>query len=92
MPKVVLSGYIVVPDHALIAVQQELPTHIALTLREAGCTGFSVIQDANNPNRFEVNESFVDEAAFEQHQQRVKGSVWGQVSGDAERHYQIERT
>ena len=86
-----LYGYIVVPAPALAAVQSELPTHITLTLAEPGCLHFEVEQSASNPYRFDVDELFVDQAAFDAHQARVKASTWGAVTTEVERHYTVEQ-
>ena len=85
-----LYGYIIVPASALDAVQSALPTHIALTLSEPGCVHFEVEQSASNPYRFNVDELFVDQAAFDAHQTRVKASAWGRVTTEVERHYTVE--
>lgn len=91
IPMVILSGYIQVPDSDLDAVLSELPNHIELTRQEKGCISFSVVPDASNPNRFDVYEEFADDQSLEDHQARVKGSVWGSVTTNAARHYEISR-
>ena len=90
MPKVILKGYILVPDIDLIAVREELPNHIRLTLQEKGCLVFQVLQDENNASCFNVYEEFSDSHSFEAHQERVKNSRWGEVTSNAERCYQID--
>lgn len=90
MSKVILSGYILVPDADLAVVEAELPRHIENTRQESGCLVFEVVRDEANPNRFEVYEEFTDQRAFEHHQQRVGRSRWGQVTSNVARHYQIE--
>nr|WP_319552276.1 antibiotic biosynthesis monooxygenase [uncultured Vibrio sp.] len=89
MSKVILKGYILVPESKLQVVKKELENHTRLTLLEAGCITFRVIQSAENSLRFDVYEEFVDEAAFEAHQVRVKESHWGKVTKNVERHYEI---
>ena len=93
MPKTKLTGYIQFPTSTTQAelkqITQELSVHTKLTLQEAGCISFSVIQDNNDKFRFDVNEVFIDTAAFEAHQLRVKGSDWFKVSQLATRHYTI---
>lgn len=89
MSKVILEGYIVVPDDDLEAVSAELPTHIALTLEEEGCLLFKVTQKPSAPNVFNVHEEFVDQSAFELHQQRVRQSAWGEITTNVERHYTV---
>ena len=87
--KVVLKGYIIVPDEDLPAVREELVNHKRLTRAEAGCLIFKVTQNENNPNRFDVYEEFADREAFEQHQRRAKRSRWAEVSANVKRHYEI---
>lgn len=89
MSKVVLKGFILVPESDLQAVKAQLVTHKRLTLEEAGCITFSVTENAANACRFEVYEEFVDKAAFAYHQSRVKASYWGKVTQNVERHYEI---
>ena len=89
MSKVTLQGHIVVPDSDLTAVEAALPAHIALTRQEAGCLIFEVGQDPTDRRRFRVYEEFVDRAAFELHQQRVKNSPWGQITRNVARYYQV---
>lgn len=80
MPKVILRGFIEVPDADLELIQSELPLHIDLTRKELGCMSFSVERDQKFSNRFNVHEVFVSQEAFEHHQTRVKESRWGAVT------------
>ena len=89
MTKIVLQGYIVVPEDDLETVKDELPTHIELTREETGCLIFEVSPDEEDPNRFNVYEEFSDKVAFEAHQLRVKNSRWGEITDNALRRYQI---
>lgn len=90
--KVILKGYIEVSDHDLPAVQQALPTHIEETRKESGCLVFSVTADDKVKNRFNVYEEFIDQAAFDFHQTRAKNSIWGKVSKNVARHYEINQS
>jgi len=92
LAKIILSGYVLVPDADLAAVTEELPNHIHLTRQEEGCLIFEVSQDAENPNRLNVYEEFSDRVSFEYHQKRVKSSKWGEVSENLIRHYQIRES
>lgn len=92
MPKVTLSGYIVVSAEDLDAVLRELPSHIELTRNEPGCNVFNVIQDQSDNLIFHVHEEFEDRTAFDSHQSRVQSSVWGRVTSNVQRHYQITET
>ena len=89
MSKVVLKGVIIVPSEDLSAVKKELINHQDLTRNESGCLVFEVTQSENSLNRFDVYEEFMDKAAFEAHQARVKNSYWGKVAVNVERHYEI---
>ncbi|MGY2574442.1 putative quinol monooxygenase [Vibrio sp. C8] len=89
MSKVILKGFILVPEADLDAVKQELINHKRLTLEEQGCLVFDVVENSDNPLRFDVYEEFLNKASFEHHQQRVKVSYWGEVTRDVERYYEI---
>ncbi|MCF5873493.1 putative quinol monooxygenase [Aeromonas veronii] len=89
MRKVILKGFIIVPFIDLSLVKFELKRHIQLTRAETGCLIFEVTQDPLNPCRFDVYEEFVDEAAFQAHQARVKSSRWGEITVNVERHYTV---
>lgn len=92
MSKVILQGYILVPNVDLEVVKKELVTHTKLTMEEAGCLTFNVTPDKNNPNKFNVYEEFIDQTAFDNHQSRVKSSNWGKVAKQVERHYKISNS
>ncbi len=84
-----LRGYLEVPDQDLEIVKQHLPEHIKLTLAEAGCISFKVYPDPENQNRYQVEEVFANQQAFETHQDRVKSSAWGEATKHLKRHYKI---
>tara|TARA_R110002126_G_scaffold54793_5_gene148055 strand:+ start:466 stop:747 length:282 start_codon:yes stop_codon:yes gene_type:complete len=89
MPNIILEGHIVVAGGDLPAVTSALPTHIQLTRQEAGCLCFEVTQNPNAENIFFVYEEFIDRAAFEKHQRRLRSSEWGRVAANVQRHYQV---
>lgn len=91
MPKIILQGYIEVPDADLEMVVLELPRHIELTRAEAGCLIFDIERDPASKTRFRVYEEFISQEAFDLHQQRVKASAWGSITGNVQRHYTITR-
>ncbi len=82
MPRVVLRGFLIVPEADFEAVRDELPAHIRATRDEPGCISFDVIPSGTDPCRFDVS-------AFDAHQRRVQASRWGEVSSGAERHYDV---
>ncbi|WP_282166940.1 putative quinol monooxygenase [Shewanella japonica] len=92
MSRVRLTGYILVVDEDLSAVKQALPLHRKLTLAEPGCVSFEVLPDNKNPNKYNVDEVFTDQMAFEVHQARVKQSAWGRLTVNVTRHYQMSDT
>ena len=73
-------------DAALVAAH--VPTHIALTLAEPGCLTFAVAQ-TTDPLVWQVDESFVDQAAFDAHQARTAVSDWHNLSAHIPRHFNI---
>lgn len=89
MSKVTLSGYIEVPKEDADTINLELPNHIALTRQERGCITFTVTKNLEKPYRFDVYEEFIDKAALEKHQARVKASHWGKVTQNVKRFYRI---
>ena len=90
MSKIILKGHIVVPEDDLEAVMEALPLHTELTLQEEGCLLFQVTQDQDRENIFHVYEEFRDRNSFERHQIRVRTSVWGEITKNVARHYQVE--
>lgn len=84
-----LSGHILVPKDQLAIVRAALPEHCRLTLAEAGCLRFEVVESSTQPGRFDVSEEFTDAAAFEAHQVRAKSSPWGNVTAGMTRTYEI---
>ena len=89
MEKVVLKGFVIVPENDLNAVLIELPVHISNTRSESGCLVFEVSPDKIEKNKLNVYEEFVSKLAFQRHQERVANSKWGVVAKNCERHYKI---
>lgn len=77
------------PSSSLSMVKDELAIHIKLTRKEVGCLVFDVIQDKDNIHKFTVYEEFTNRISFAAHQDRVRKSMWGKVTAEVERHYQI---
>ena len=88
--KVVLTGYIKVPLSELENVKQHLNAHIASTRDEPGCIEFDVEQREENPCIFDVYEEFEDNNSFIAHQERIKNSLWAEVTKNVERVYRID--
>lgn len=89
--KVTLTGHIDVPSADLGIVQAELPKHIQLSRAEPGCLVFNVVPDPLRKNRFVVYEEFVNEDAFNFHQERVMASEWGTIAINVKRNYCVHR-
>ncbi|MEX0287088.1 MAG: putative quinol monooxygenase [Paracoccaceae bacterium] len=87
--KVYLRGYITVPAGRLEQVRAAVPKHIALTRAEPGCLSFEVDEDADIAGRFNVSETFENQAAFDAHQERTKASSWFEVTEGIPREYTI---
>lgn len=90
MSIVVLRGRLACADHQEASiVARLLPRHLELTRAESGCISFEVTA-TTNPLVWQVDERFVDAAAFEAHQKRVQSSDWGQATAGIRRDYVIE--
>ena len=87
---IILQGHITAPLSEISRIKKALITHTRLTLEETGCLHFSVIQNSNNPQQFDVDEVFVNQQAFDFHQARVKASPWASISQNVTRHYHIK--
>ena len=72
----------------VVLVAIHLPEHIRLTRLEPGCVSFEVAQ-IDDSMIWRVEELFSDRAAFEAHQERAKGSIWGSATRAIRREYQI---
>ena len=90
MSKVTLTGFITVSEDDNADVLNALPNHIKLSRKEPGCLVFKVTQDESIMFRFKVYEEFESKAAFEQHQSRVRSSLWGKITKNIERNYNVE--
>ncbi|MFW0787245.1 antibiotic biosynthesis monooxygenase [Gordonia sp. CPCC 206044] len=92
MNQVVLRGQLVCANaDEMDAVARHLPGHIELTRAEPGCLAFDVVR-TSDPHVWQVDETFVDAAAFEAHQQRVAVSDWGIATSGIERRYTVHGT
>ncbi len=89
--RIFLDGYIDVPPDRLDAVAAALPQHIALTHAEPGCLSFSVEPQDDYAGRFSVSEVFIDQAAFDAHQERMRASEWYAVTKGLSRTYTIRK-
>jgi len=84
-----LTGYIDVPEDRLEAVNKALPLHVQLTLEEPGCISFEIKPSESIPGRLMVSEVFQNQAAFEAHQTRNRGSAWFKTTEGIPRNFSI---
>ena len=90
MSLVQLTGRLVCADDDEAAtVRRHLPRHVELTRAETGCLHFEV-EPTDDPRVWMVSERFVDQAAFDSHQTRVRASEWGRATSGIRRDYVIE--
>ncbi|MGW4097187.1 putative quinol monooxygenase [Mycobacterium sp. NPDC004974] len=90
--QVILSGQLVcATDDEVATVQRHLSRHIDLTRAEQGCISFEVHR-TDDLYVWQVDERFVNDAAFDAHQARVATSEWGRVTAGIERRYSIRGT
>jgi quinol monooxygenase YgiN len=75
-----VSGYLRCAPEEIGMVREALTEHIRLTRAEPGCLSFDVTQDPGDPCRWNVDETFVDAAAFEAHRARAAASDWGRMT------------
>jgi quinol monooxygenase YgiN len=84
-----LSGKLICASQEEAAlVATHLPEHIRLTRLEPGCLSFEVAQ-TDDSMIWRVEELFFDRPAFDAHQNRAKGSIWGAATKAIRREYQI---
>ena len=88
--KIFLNGYIDVPNDRIAAVKSALSEHISLTRAENGCIMFEVVSSDTVPGRFMVSEVFVNQSAFDAHQERTKNSDWYNITAGIPREYCIK--
>ncbi len=69
-------------------VETYLPDHIRLSRAEPGCLTFSVTQTAN-PLVWYIDETYVDQTAFDAHQTRNRASIWWQMSQTVVRDFKV---
>ncbi|AJE46941.1 putative quinol monooxygenase [Celeribacter indicus] len=87
MAKIVLTGTLSCAPDEVEGVLALLPDHIRQSRAEPGCLDFELWQDELTPTEFHVSEVFRDEAAFEAHQERMRGSDWGRVTAHMRRDF-----
>jgi quinol monooxygenase YgiN len=69
-------------------VRTHLPEHIRLSRAEPGCLSFNV-DPTDDPMVWQLDETFVDRAAFEAHQARTRASAWYAATAHLTRDFQV---
>lgn len=86
---VILSGTLrCTTDAEAARVRAARPEHIRLTRQEPGCMSFNV-DPTDDPFVWQVDEEFVDSAAFEAHQIRAQASEWARETAGIKRDFTI---
>jgi len=82
-----LSGRLICKDEAEAQIVADyLPEHIRLSRAEPGCLRFDAAP-TENPLVWQLDEAFVDEAAFQAHQTRNRASLWWEKSQAIQRDF-----
>lgn len=84
-----LKGFIIIPPEELELIEKELAIHADLSRKEPGCITFQATKSETNPQQYNIYEEFIDQPAFDFHQDRVKNSRWGAVSKSVKRYYEM---
>jgi quinol monooxygenase YgiN len=83
-----LTGRLICKDeNEAKVVRAHLGRHIQLSRAEPGCLSFEVPQVSSLV--WQVDESFVDQAAFDAHQTRTKASDWFRLTASIQREFRV---
>lgn len=82
------GGLVCASPQEVEIIKKFLPEHMRLTKAETGCLSFEITQ-TNDPLVWRVEERFIDQQAFEQHQQCTRDSAWWQATSKISRDYKI---
>jgi quinol monooxygenase YgiN len=86
---VTLTGRLICATAAEAArVRAHLPDHIRLTRAEPGCLRFDVVA-TDDPLVWQVDETFIDQAAFDAHQARTQASRWARETAGIARDFTL---
>jgi quinol monooxygenase YgiN len=87
--RVRVTGYLRCAPDEIDMVREALAEHIRLTRAEPGCLSFEITQDADDPCRWNLDETFIDMPAFEAHRARARESAWGPKTAHLDRDIQV---
>ncbi len=88
MPKVILKGFILVPEEELETVKSALPIHMRLTKSEAGCLVFQVVENLTTRCALMCTKSLQIEIRLSTINLSQRFRL-GRVTVNVERHYEI---
>ena len=83
----IISGFVDVPEEDRADFDTALPEHHRLTNAEPGCVYFRVTPDSEVAGRYQVEEAFINEAAFQKHIKRTRETNWAHVTRNINRSY-----
>ncbi len=82
-----LYGYVDVPPADRADFALALPEHTRLTNAEPGCHYFRVIPDPTIEGRYQVEECFDDQTAYDRHVERTRKTKWAHITRNIKRSY-----
>ena len=86
-PEKTISGYVDVPPGDRADFALALPEHTRLTNAEPGCQYFRVTPDPKIEGRYQVEERFDDQAAYDFHAERTAKTKWARITRNIKRSY-----
>ena len=84
-----LTGHLTCAPDEIETVRAALSEHIRLSRAEPGCLSFDVVQNPDDPCRWDVAEAFADRDAFAAHQARTRDSDWWRATAHMPRNFEI---
>lgn len=82
-----LTGTIIIPLEEHESLLPLLSHHVLESRKEPGNIRFEIEQDQEDPEVFHLDEEFVDQDAFDDHQTRGAASPWGERSKHLKRDF-----
>lgn len=87
-----ISGYVDVAEADRADFALALPQHSRLTNAEGGCLYFRVTPHDTIAGRYNVEEAFDDEAAYQLHIERTRTTEWFGITKNISRNYQTNNS
>ena len=82
-----IYGHVDVPPADRADFALALPEHTRLTNAEPGCHYFRVIPDPKIEGRYQVEECFDDQTAYDRHVERTEKTGWAKITRNIKRSY-----